>query len=83
MLPRAVRLAAEEIEFLAKHDRLVARSREIIDMTDRRLTDLLAQILTNGGRLSQNKRKQKLSELRNEEIAAIETAYEQTFRLGS
>ncbi len=83
MLPRAVRLVAEEMEIPAKHDRLVARAREIIDMPDRRLTDLLAQILTNGGRLSHNKRKQKFSELRNEEIAAIETAYEQTFRLGS
>lgn len=79
VLPRAVHLVAEEISFLSKYDRLLEQAREIIDMPDRRLADLLTHLHGNGGRLSNNKRKQKFAEMKDEEIAAIESVYATIF----
>lgn len=79
VLRRAVGMVAEEIAFLSRYDRLAERVREIIDMPDRRMADLLTQIHTNGGSLSNNRRKQRFSEMHDEEIAAIEAAYAEVF----
>jgi hypothetical protein len=79
VLRRAVGMVAEEIAFLSRYDRLAAKARDTIDMPDRRMSELLAQIHANGGRLSHNKRKQRFSEMRDEEITAIEAAYGEVF----
>lgn len=48
-------------------------------MPDRRMADLLAQIHTNCGRLSDNRRKQRFPEMHDEEIASIAEAYAEVF----
>lgn len=83
VLRRAVGMVAEEIAFLSRYDRLAERAREIVDMPDGRLSELLTQIHTQGGRLSNNRRKQRFAELRDDEIAAMEAAYAEVFGLGS
>lgn len=82
VLRRAVGMVTEEIAFLSRYDRLMEMARETIDMPDRRMSELLAQIHANGGRLSHNKRKQKFPEMRDEEITAIEAAYAEVFGTG-
>lgn len=62
----------EEIGFLQTFDTAVRETMEIVDMPDRRASLLVRLILQNNGTLSHGKRSQ-FSELRDEEIAAIET----------
>jgi hypothetical protein len=46
---------------------MAARAKDVVDLPDRRLADLLVLIHQNNGHISNNKRKQRF-----EEIAAIE-----------
>jgi hypothetical protein len=58
---------------------LAARAKDVVDLPDRRLADLLVLIHQSNGHLSNNKRKQRFEELTNGEIAAIESAYAEVF----
>lgn len=78
-LKRAVGMIAEEVTYLNKYDALAEKAKRLIDMPDLRLTEMLSLIHTNGGQLSNNKRKQRFPELTPEEITAIEAAYTETF----
>ena len=80
-LKAAVVMVAEEVSYLAKYDALAARAKEVVDLPDRRLADLLVLIHQSDGHLSNNKRKQRFEELTNKEIAAIESAYAEVFQL--
>jgi len=79
-LKAAVVMVAEEVSYLAQYDALAARAKDVVDLPDRRLADLLVLIHENHGHLSNNKRKQRFDELTNEEIAAIESAYAEVFQ---
>ena len=81
VLRRSVEMVAEEMAYLAQYDVLEKTARAIIDMPDRRLTELLSQIHSNGGRLSNNKRKQRFPELLDEEVAKVESVYAEVFGL--
>jgi hypothetical protein len=63
----------EELDFLAVYDSAFTAVQDIVDMPDRRASLLVRLCLQNGGRLSQNKRKQ-FEELTDEEIGQMETA---------
>ena len=80
-LKAAVVMVADEVSYLAKYDALAARAKDVVDLPDRRLADLLVLIHQNNGHISNNKRKQRFEELTNEEVAAIESAYAEVFQL--
>ncbi|MCW3096963.1 MAG: Adenosine monophosphate-protein transferase [Chthonomonadaceae bacterium] len=63
----------EELEFLSMFDAAFTAVRNVVEMPDRRAALLVRLCLQNGGRLSQNKRKQ-FPELTDEEIVAMEAA---------
>lgn len=63
----------EELEFIDIYDAAFTGVRKIVDMPDRRASLFVRQCLQNGGRLSQNKRKQ-FTELSDEEIGEMEGA---------
>ncbi len=63
----------EELDFLVVYDAAFSAVRNVVEMPDRKAALLVRLLLQNGGRLSQNKRKQ-FSEIRDSEIAAMETA---------
>jgi hypothetical protein len=63
----------EEIGFLHIFDSAVRRTMEIVDMPDRRASLLVRLIIQNKGKLAQGKR-ELFSELKENEIAAIEGA---------
>lgn len=63
----------EELDFLTVYDAAFTAARNIVEMPDRRAALLVRLCLQNGGRLSQNKRKQ-FAELTDAEIAAMEEA---------
>jgi hypothetical protein len=78
-LAKSVRMVAEEVSYLVKYDALAEKAKALIDMPDRRMSDLLVLIDENNGRLSNNKHKQRFPELRADEIAAVEAAYVEIF----
>jgi hypothetical protein len=80
-LKAAVVMVAEEVSYLAKYDALAARAKDVVDLPDRRLADLLVLIHQSNGHISSNKRKQRFEELTAEEVAAIESAYAEVFQL--
>jgi Fic family protein len=63
----------EELDFLTLFDAAFAAVRNVVEMPDRRAALLVRLCLQNGGRLSQNKRKQ-FPELLDTEITAMEEA---------
>ena len=63
----------QEIGFLTVFDAAIRATMDIVDMPDRRASLLIRLILQNNGRLSQAKRA-TFSELKDEEIFAIEEA---------
>jgi hypothetical protein len=79
VLRRSVDLVAEEVAYLSQYDALEKKARTIIDMPDQRLSALLTCIHENGGKLSNNRRKQRFTELTDQEILALETAYAEAF----
>jgi len=76
---RAVQMVPEELNFLVRYDTLSKPAREVVDMPDARLTDLLSRVHENGGTLSKNKRKLQFRELTDSEIEQIERAYTDIF----
>jgi Fic family protein len=69
----------EEADFVEVFDAAFQAVREVVDMPDRRASLLIRLCLQNGGRLSQNKRRQ-FDELREEEFARIEAALQRILR---
>lgn len=78
-MSRAVQMVPEELDFLSRYDKLLDRAKQIVDMPDIRLADVLSQIRLNGGTLSKNKRKQRFSELTDDEVNQLEAAYAEVF----
>lgn len=78
-MERAVQMVPEELNFLVRYEQLLKRAKQVVDMPDARLADLLSQVHENGGSLSNNKRKQRFSELTEDEIQQIEKAYADVF----
>ena len=79
VMARAVQMVPEEVNFLVRYDRLLQRAKQVVDMPDARLSDLLSKLHENGGALSNNKRKQLFNELTEHEISQIEAAYRDVF----
>lgn len=82
VMERAVQMVPEEVEFLVRYDRLVQQAKQVVDMPDARLGDLLSSVHENGGSLSNNRRKQRFRELTTDEIGQIEAAYREIFGAG-
>jgi hypothetical protein len=80
-MERAVQMVPEEVEFLARYDRLLQQAMEVVELPGARMSDLLACVHENGGRLSSNRRKQRFGELTEDEIARVEAAYQEIFGL--
>ncbi len=76
---RAIQMVPEGLNYLVRYDMLSTRAREVVDMPDARLTDLLSKVHENGGSLSKTKRKQRFPELTDGEIEQIEKAYADVF----
>jgi hypothetical protein len=64
----------EEIGFVVRYDRALAAVAEVVDMPDRRASLLARYIAQGDGMLSKRKRPQ-FPELRDDEIAAMESAF--------
>ncbi len=63
----------EELDFLTRFDAAFAAVRNVVEMPDRRAALLVRLCMQNGGKLSQNKRKQ-FPELTDTEITAMKDA---------
>jgi len=63
----------QEVGFIQSYDRALKALKDVVDMPDPRGSLLVRLILLNNGQLSKGKREQ-FTELRDEEIAAIEAA---------
>ena len=63
----------EELDFLDLFDRALRAVERIVDLPDRRARDLVQFVLQNDGRLAAGKR-QRFSELSDQESAALEAA---------
>ncbi|HTO04347.1 MAG TPA: Fic family protein, partial [Opitutus sp.] len=79
VMGRAVEQLPKELRFLQRYDVAKGEIRAIVDMPDQRLKSLMSWLEANGGRLSNNKRKQ-VSELTDDEVQRIHTAYGDAFR---
>ncbi len=63
-----------QILFLQRYDAAAAAIRDIVDLPDRSLANMVRFTLQNGGRLSQNKRQRYFDVLTDDEVRGIETA---------
>jgi hypothetical protein len=79
VMGRAIEQLPKELRFLQRYDVAKGEIRAIVDMPDQRLKSLMSWLEANGGRLSNNKRKQ-FSELTDDEVQRIQTAYGDAFR---
>jgi hypothetical protein len=68
-----------EAEFLARYDRFRVQIGELADMPDRTVDLLFRFLRQNGGRLSKRARDQEFARLTEDEVLAVEAAYEQCF----
>lgn len=75
---RAVEQLPKELRFLQQYDVAWDEIRAIVDMPDQRLRSLMAWLEANGGRLSNNKRRQ-FSELTDDEVQRVQAAYQDSF----
>ncbi|MFA6288248.1 MAG: Fic family protein [Opitutaceae bacterium] len=82
-MDKAVQMVPEEVNFLVRYDELWRKAKQVVDMPDARLANLLSKVHENGGALSNNKRKQRFKELTDSEVAQIEAAYADVFGLRS
>ncbi|HEY9248186.1 MAG TPA: Fic family protein, partial [Rariglobus sp.] len=82
-MDKAVQMVPEEVNFLIRYDELLGKAKQVVDMPDARLAELLSKVHENGGTLSNNKRKQRFKELTDSEVAQIEAAYADVFGLRS
>lgn len=82
VMERAVRMVPEEVDFLVRYDGLLRQAKQIVDMPDVRLGNLLSHVHANGGTLSRNRHKQLFRELTADEVRRIEAAYAEVFGAG-
>ena len=78
---RALAMIPEEILHLMRHDAVVTSARDVIDLPDARLNELLACIHSNHGRLSKAKRG-RFAALTDAEVQAVEKCYEAGYAAG-
>ncbi|MEO8373538.1 MAG: Fic family protein, partial [Candidatus Solibacter sp.] len=69
-----------ETDFLARYDRFRAATERIVDMPERTIDMLFRFLRQNSGRLSKRGREREFEKLTEEEAAALEAAYDETFR---
>jgi hypothetical protein len=69
-----------ETAFLAQYDQFRARVEAIVDMPDRTIDLLFRFLHENGGQLSKRGRTQEFAQLEDEEVAAAERAYDDSFK---
>lgn len=80
MLERTIRQAVpQEIDFLHKFDQARSAIAEIVDLPDRKREQLLMRLHKNGGKLARKRREGEFSELTEQEVTDIESAYRATF----
>lgn len=71
----------EEVKYLSRYDRLNRFIQNYIEMSDR-MTDLLIRFLDqNNGKLSNKKRQKYFSALTDEEVAVLESKYDEIFNV--
>ncbi|MGV3526446.1 MAG: hypothetical protein ACO1RX_19665 [Candidatus Sericytochromatia bacterium] len=69
-----------ELEFLVHYDACKLAIQQIVDLPDRRLDLMIKCCQQNQGKLSVAKREKFFSELRDDEVTAIEQAFEANFK---
>lgn len=80
MLEKTIRQAVpQEIHFLQKFDRARSAIAEVVDLPDRKREQLLMRLQKNGGKLARKRREGEFSELTEQEMTDIESAYLQAF----
>lgn len=75
----AEQVVVRELDVLRRFDEARLSLREVLDLQDQRLNQLLGLIHQNGGKLSANKRKSMYSDLTDDEVAAAEQQYSKAF----
>ena len=68
-----------EIDYLRRHDEAMARIREMIEMPDRLVQNLILFIRQNDGTLSRRKREKEFSALTDEEVRDLESIVQDAF----
>jgi hypothetical protein len=68
-----------EIDYLRRHDEAMTRIREMIDMPDRLVQNLILFIRQNGGTLSKRKREKDFSALTDDEVQRLEHIVREAF----
>ncbi len=80
MLEKTIRQAVpQEIHFLQKFDRARSAIAEVVDLPDRKREQLLMRLHKNGGKLARKRREGEFSELTEQEMTDIESAYHEAF----
>jgi len=74
VMSRAIEALPNQLGDLRRYDQARAAIRSVVDLPDQRLNFMMKWLDGNGGKLSNNKRKQ-FAELSDEEIAGVEQAY--------
>lgn len=69
----------EEITYLRRHDETLRRIMETVEMPDRIAQDLIMFIRQNDGKLPKRRREKEFSALTNDEVARIESIYNDAF----
>lgn len=71
----------EEIEYLRRHDEVIRRIMEMVEMPDRIAENLMMFIRQNGGTLPKKRREKEFAALTNEEVGKIEAIYREVFEI--
>lgn len=69
----------EEIDYLRRHDEVIRRIMETVEMPDRIAENLIMFIRQNGGTLPKKRREKEFAALTDEEVNRIEAIYQSTF----
>jgi hypothetical protein len=69
----------QEIEYLKRHDEVMRRTMELVEMPDRMADDLVTFIRKNDGKLGKKRREPQFAKLTDDEIAAIERIVQEAF----
>ena len=68
-----------EIDYLRRHDEAIHRIMNAVEMPDRMAENMVAYIRNNHGTLSLRRRRGEFVELRDDEVARIETIVRDSF----
>lgn len=80
MLEKTIRQAVpQEINFLQKFDHARSAIAEVVDLPDRQREQLLMRLHKNGGKLARKRRQGEFSEITEQEMTDIESAYREAF----